>query len=108
MQPKITTCTLGLATVVITLGNLASFPSYSYGAPFVSKLILFRATNFQSDDLSVQRIYFQSDEFSEATNFQSDEFCRATNFQSDDLSVQRIYFQSDEFSEATNFQSYEF
>ena len=28
MQPKITTCTLGLATVVITLGNLASFPSY--------------------------------------------------------------------------------
>ena len=23
------TCTLGLATVVITLGNLASFPSYS-------------------------------------------------------------------------------
>ena len=29
VQPKITTCTLGLATVVITLGNLASFPSYS-------------------------------------------------------------------------------
>ena len=29
MQPKITTCTLGLATVVMTLGNLASFPSYS-------------------------------------------------------------------------------
>ena len=24
------TCTLGLATVVITLGNLASFPSYSF------------------------------------------------------------------------------
>ena len=47
---------------------------HAYGAPFVSKLILFRATNFQSDDLSVQRIYFQSDEFSEATNFQSDEF----------------------------------
>ena len=29
VQPKITTCILGLATVVITLGNLASFPSYS-------------------------------------------------------------------------------
>ena len=27
VQPKITTCTLD--TVVITLGNLASFPSYS-------------------------------------------------------------------------------
>ena len=26
---SLTTCTLGLATVVITLGNLASFPSYS-------------------------------------------------------------------------------
>ena len=25
VQPKITTCTLGLATVVITLGNLAHF-----------------------------------------------------------------------------------
>ena len=30
VQSKITTCTLGLATVVITLGNLASFPSYMY------------------------------------------------------------------------------
>ena len=29
VQPNITTCTLGLATVVITLWNLASFPSYS-------------------------------------------------------------------------------
>ena len=29
VQPKITICILGLATVVITLGNLASFPSYS-------------------------------------------------------------------------------
>ena len=28
VQSKITTCTLVLATVVITLGNLASFPSY--------------------------------------------------------------------------------
>ena len=27
--PRIRACTLGLATVVITLGNLASFPSYS-------------------------------------------------------------------------------
>ena len=40
VQPKITTCTLGLATVVITLGNLASFPSYSCLVYMIAVLLL--------------------------------------------------------------------